>query len=465
MKFKKVETRGKFWIPPQSEAASGTLTISDEGNITLDIDEIRLDIDELQLDEDSIQQIIGQIEGGQFAIFKDCILTHFTFLHGSNTGPLSKRGFRAMQAFVGFPERPENVPYFNSLKFSIEGLDQWVNIRGIKNDTGTGDISDVTYECPETISFDIGNGMTINVEFDYTMHRSLNPSEVKFTEKVYVQLISSMPQDIDHFISVAEKVRKLLCFVMNKHVSFDSVSADPNLDGKDSINIYGPRIRKVPVDNNRMLFMFSNGQRDPNDPSVHIGSNVIKKWVGLYEEYEVAFDLYFNAQTIQQPDLKFLLLAQGLEVFHQIRYGMPADSRYIYKHRILDMLKEPFVTSGETLHLVSDETTSKLVNALKANDDYMRNFTAESSSTSELDMAIYYLTCYIRDTRNYLTHYNKVLKPPKSASGVGLYYLCLKLEMLLELHFLHLLGGEEIPRVPTNSDLSEKRNAPLDVTQ
>ena len=464
MKFKEVETRGKFRFPSQSEDASGTLTISNDGIIKLDIDEIRLDIDEFQLGNDPVRQIIGEIEGGQFAIFEDCIPTHSkrSFI-ASNTGFLWKREFRATHAFIGFPKSLENIPRFNTLKFSIEGIDQWINISGIERGYDPKKmVFEIKYALPETISFNIEDNMEISVVFGANMNPSPDLSQIKLVQKVYFQLKSPIPQNIEDFISVAEKVRKLLCFVMNKYVSFDSMSGASDLDGVDSagpVEIYGPGIytSKTPINSSHILFMFSNDQRDPSD--------AIRNWVGNYKEYKVAFDLYFNAQTIQQPNLKFLLLAQGIEVFHQIRYGKPAGSRYIYKHRILDMLKDSFVTSGGTLQLVNDETTSKLVNALKANDDYMRNFTDESSLKSELDMAIYYLMCYIRDTRNYLTHYNEDYEPPKSASGIGLYYLCRKLEMLLELHFLRLLefSDEEVRRVLTK--LSWKRDFPLNVTQ
>ena len=469
MKFKEIEKRGKFRFESQSEDASGTLTISNDGSIRLDIDELQLGL-EVLFGNDPIRydQVTGQIEIGEFAIFKNCdLINRKTLFSESNTGLLSKCGFRATHAFIGFPERPENIPCFKTLIFSIEGIDQWIIIRGIKDTHGvfnTRDISDITYERPEISPFDIGNDMKMNVEFGFNMDRSHNPSEVRFVEKIYFQLLSSMPLNIDPFISVAEKVRKLLCFVMNKPVSFDSVSAVPDLDYKDStrpvkIDMYGPGIcaSKMPANNNRMLFMFSNGQRDPNDPSVHLGSNAIKKWIEHYENYEVAFDLYFTAQTIpiQKPKLRLLLLAQGIEVFQRIKYKMPSNSNLM--PGILDMLKESFITFDRKLQLVKDEETSKLAKALKKTD-YIKKLVG----TTELEMANYYLACYINDTRNYLTHYNRK-KKSKAASGIGLYNLCLKLEMLLELHFLHLLGfsDEEIRRVLTK--LSEKRDALLDI--
>lgn len=472
MKFEKIEKRGKFWFPSQSEAASGTqsevasgtLTISDDGSIRLDIDELQLGPGLLVRDDPNRDQVIGQIELGQFAIFKDCVLINSkTPLNKSNTGLLSKCAFRSKYAFIGFPERPKNIPCFKTLKFSIEGIDQWVNISGVEHDYDyEKQVFGIKCKIPKIISFNINKNMEMRVEFGFNIDPSPELSQIKLVESVYFRLISSKPRDIEFFMSVAEKVRKLLCVVMNKPVSFDSVSAVPDLDYKDSarpvkIDIYGPGIcaSKMSVDINRMLFIFSNNQHDPNDPSVHLGSNAIKKWVGLYENYEVAFDLYFAAQTIRLLNAKFLLLAQGIEVFQRIKYKMSSNSNLM--PGILDMLKESFITFDRKLQLVKDEETSKLAKALK-NTDYNKNF----GGTTELEKANYYLACYINDTRNYLTHYNRN-KKPKAASGVGLYNLCLKLEMLLELHFLHLLGfsDEEIRRVLTK--FSDKRDALLDI--
>ena len=471
MKFE--EKRGKFWIPSQSEAASGTLTISDDGSIRLDIDGLQIE-PEVLFGNDPIEydQVIGQIELDQFAIFKNCaLINRKTLFSESNTGLLSKCEFRATDAFIGFSERPENIPCFKTLKFSIEGVDQWINIHGIKHIHGvfnTKDISDITYERPETISFDIRNDMTMNVEFGFNMHCSGIPSEVRFAEKIHFRLLSSMKSlKIESFISVAEKVRKLLCFAMNKPVSFDSVSAAPDLDCEDSarpveIAIYRPGIyaSKMPVDNNRMLLMFSNDQHDPNDPKVFINGSDIKKWIELYEEYADAFYLYFTAQTIQEPSLKCFRLAQGIEVFQRIKYNKSSNSNLM--PGILDMLKESFITFDRKLRLVNDETTSKLANVLKASN-YRDNFKRQNVPQSEVNMATYFLACYIRDTRNYLAHYDSK-KKPKAASGDDLLNLCLKLELLLELHFLHLLGfsDEDMGRALTN--LSHKREAPLDVT-
>ena len=45
----------------------------------------------------------------------------------------------------------------------------------------------------------------------------------------------------------------------------------------------------------------------------------------------------------------------------------------------------------------------------------------------------------IIDTRNYLTHHDPS-KEPKVAKGVDLWPLCLKMELLFELHILQVMG-------------------------
>ena len=67
------------------------------------------------------------------------------------------------------------------------------------------------------------------------------------------------------------------------------------------------------------------------------------------------------------------------------------------------------------------------------------------------------------DTRNYLTHYTPSLEP-RAAKGDDLYILCLKMELLFELHFLKLMGfsPQEISSIVASCrQLQIKRSLPL----
>ena len=64
----------------------------------------------------------------------------------------------------------------------------------------------------------------------------------------------------------------------------------------------------------------------------------------------------------------------------------------------------------------------------------------------------------IKDTRNYLTHYDSELEP-KAAKDQDLHILCLKIEALFQLHFLKLIGfnDQEIDDIADEySDIKRK---------
>ena len=161
-----------------------------------------------------------------------------------------------------------------------------------------------------------------------------------------------------------------------------------------------------------MLFKFKEIRNDIEE--------VINNWIKSYEQYDSAFRLYFLAKTGEQTYLeeKFLTLVQGLEAYHQ------RICRKMYlRDRIMNIIK-PFKDIIGT-----DENRQKLINS-------------------------------IMDTRNYLTHH-KPSKELKAAKGVNLWPLCMKMELLLELHFLQLMGfrREQIDSVVANcAQLKRKCN-------
>ena len=142
-----------------------------------------------------------------------------------------------------------------------------------------------------------------------------------------------------------------------------------------------------------MLFGFKEIQNDVE--------RIINNWIKSYERYDSAFRLYFLAKVGTQTYLeeKFLTLIQGLEVYHRKMFN---ENRMHLRNRIEEII-EPFEDIIGT-----DEERKKLI-------------------------------INIMDTRNYLTHYNPS-KELKAVKGVNLWPLCMKMELLFELHFLQLIG-------------------------
>ena len=396
---------GYFWLPSApNRVLPGILSISDGGNIELealglfDDGEIFLN-DELR----PIGRIVGHIEDNRLVTLNDCYYKTGTM----NFGGISKSLIHVGIAFTGVQYDENTLPLFNTLAFSIDGIDEWVGISGINVDYQLEEhTSTISYQPPENIPLHLGDGMQLSIAFGWTAPGFPIIKEARITQKAYFQLVSQEARELDDFISVVRKITHFLCFTIDQTVSLDSMSAtsdDLRRDIGDGttkpipINIYYPS-RPYSEDEPKirqhdMLFGFGRIQSDVQKK--------IKNWIEAYEETYPAFDLYFSARTGEQSylDDKFLTLARGLEAYHKRKFdegSVPLDQR-------IKCIIEPFKT------VIGDEA--------KQND----------------------LINKIAQKRNDLTHSNLDLDP-QTADNKDLWTLYLKIELLFQLRLLWSIG-------------------------
>lgn len=413
MKIKEnIKKTGVFWLPPFRESVPGTLSISNEEGIVLEVAQ-PLSADNIanietlfSPNQAPLERIVGHIQEYGFVILDGC--QSKTDSLNLNFGVMqTSRVIWADRFFTGFPQPQNEIPLFNTFTFSIEGVADWVGINGIKiNNVPEERSITISYKLPESILLNLTGGMQLEIAFSAGKPDSLGPEEVGITQKTYLRLVTERSQKIDAFISVAEKLIGLLCFTINETVSMDSMSATSDQLFRDignGINIPADIILYEPsglysrnnpkINKNEMLFTFKDIQND--------AERMINKWIKYNEQCDQAFNLYFTAQSKPQPSLevKFLTLAQGLEVYHRKISGNEHEELWLAKR--IEKLIQPF---------------------------------EEFVCLEPIDLII--------KTRNYLTHYNPKLAS-KAAKGEDLYVLCQKMELLLELHFLKLMGFSE----------------------
>lgn len=419
---------GYFWRPSEPDRKlHGTLSISDGGHIELEVIGRfggRIEVS-LNADLNPIERIVGHIEKDEFVTLDDCC---YKTLPLSFMGGISKSLIHVGKVFTGIGYDEDEIPRFNSVTFSVEGLDEWVRISGIKVDYRYEERAvTISYRQPATVSLNLDNGMQLSIIFSWRAPK-YPIKEARIIQKAYFKLFSQKVRKLDEFISVAHQITTLLCFAMDQIVSLDSVSATSenrreNIgDGTTEpipINIYyssqpysegEPKIYPSP-----RLFGFIQIQND--------AERMINNWIEAYERINPTFDLYFSTQ-IGQPYLtvKFLTLVQGLEAYHHREKNLAAyrqrkkGDRELYLREKIEDVIEPFkgVIGNENKR---GELIDEIVN-----------------------------------TRNYLTHYNPE-KESKAAKDEDLWPLCLKMELLFQLHFLQLVGfsQEQIDTFLANS--------------
>ena len=252
MKIKEeIKKSGKFWIPQSSEPVAGVLSISNERGIELEVSESLISdpesIARQYTNLDSFYPVIGHIQEFGFVILDGC----YTSTSGLNFNFSQIETFqtiRAHRVFTGFPQPQNEIPLFNTFKFSVEGIDEWLWIHGIDQKFNHEEHT-ITISCkhPESIPFNLNNGMQLEITFDMGNTESLQgPWECGVRQKAYFKLISGNAQELEAFLSIAYKIVDLLCFTINQTVSVDSMLATSEGIRKNTepakIDIYHPSV-------------------------------------------------------------------------------------------------------------------------------------------------------------------------------------------------------------------------------
>ena len=439
-----IKRSGAFWLPtsPQRDIY-GTLSISDGGNIKLELTQsIDTDLKAVFGQTEGLNQIIGHVEKDGPVLIDRCyrIEKKRNIAHG---GLLAEDVIWANRVLTSLPHDENTNLHFNTLTFSVEGIDEWVGISGIKVDPRLEEQAlTISYNRPTEVSINLENGMQLLITFAYTIPGIPSTKRAEVTQKTYFKLISQKACELDKFTSVAEKITSFLCFVMNEIVCLERMSAtSENLqqdigDGHTapiSVGVYCPT-RPYAKDQPEinvldMLFRFTKVQGQ--------FESIINKWIENYEQISPALDLFFLTKTGTLPtwNVQFLTLVQSLEAFHRRISDdtyMPKDEfEEIRKKLIKQIPKEHRNWFGSKLQYDNELT---LKNRMQRLTDPFEKYMSGEKRSQMIDRIV--------KTRNYLTHYDSDSER-QAAKGEVLKFLCRKMNALFRLHFLKLIGFDE----------------------
>lgn len=441
---------GYFWLPGEEEnRIPGILTINDGGKIDLEVVGLFDESIEALNGNDDLSRLIGHIEEDGLVTLDNCFYTkkNITF------GGISKSKVLVNRVLSGAAWEKDEGVTFNTLSFSVDCLDEWVGISGIAVDSDwKSKTATINYNPPENISFPLNNGMNLEICFAYTLPGFPNLTEAKISQRVYFKLKSENLLDLSSFTEVAFKLTNLMCFAMDETVSMKNLKATTSeiqRDGGDGktypvpITVYyqsNPYTEKVPNKSwHDMLFNFGSIK----DSAEHIFNN----WLNAYEYLSPALGLYFSTKTGAQKylDGKFLALVQGLETYHRRTSDETLMEKEVFEdlvEKVYDGCPDDHIDwlKGRLMH-------GNEINLGKRIKKIIEPFKDKLGTGKERKK----LLRQIVDTRNYLTHYSESLKD-SSAQGRGLWLLCMKIEVIFNLHFLKVVGftDEEINMVVDN---------------
>lgn len=452
---------GYFWLPSNPEKRiPGTLIIKDGGNIELEVvglfDDSIDGINRAMNGSDALDRIVGHIEKHGLVTLDDCFYKN----RNISFGGISKSAVHVNRAFLGVAYEENEVILFNYLRFSVEGIDEWVGRSGIKVEHQFENKSaSITYNPPEEVTLNLNNGMKLHITFTWSLPGFPSQKEAKITQKTYFKLSSEQECSLNDFISAAYKITTLLGFAIDKTVCIEKVTAISEAIRRDvgndktvpvPISIYYSSLpfskNRPKIDWHRMLFRFGQIQND--------AERIVNNWFDAYEEIDPALNLYFSTKSGAHKYLegKFLALAQGLETYHRRTSNMKLmneDAFEELKSALIDQCPEENREwlSGRLCH--GNEVS--LSRRIKSIIDPFKELLGTSKERNKLIRAIV-------DTRNYLTHYDESLETV-AVKGKELWVLCIKMEAIFQLHLFQILGftQSEVKSVFDNShELQQK---------
>lgn len=429
---------GYFWLAGrQDNKIPGTLSIKENGKINLEVVG-NFDEDPSQFDEDQENlRIIGHVEKDGLITIDDCFYTRKNFPLGS----ISKSDLVSNMVLSGAAWEKDEPLLFNTFSFSTDCLDEWLGITGIDIETDR-EHKEITirYTPPEEIEFNLHNGMKLQIGFSYTSPGLPAITEAKIAQRANFRLTSEHPRDIEDFKTIAYKITNFLSFAVDDVVSLKNVSATAN----ELLEDFGNGI-KHPA---RIAIYYGSAFFKENTPTktwhhmlFHFGrirddaEMIFNNWLIAYDDLSPALGLYFSTRSGAQKFLegKFLALAQGLETYHRRTCNKTLMDEKAFCTLVEKVLENCPAEHTEWLKgRLTHGNEINLRNRLKSIIEPFKEHLGTSSTRSKL------LTKIV-DTRNYLTHYSEHLKD-KSAKGRELWVLCTKMEIILTLHFMKVIG-------------------------
>ncbi|MCE5271811.1 hypothetical protein LLH00_11070 [bacterium] len=449
-RFKKT---GYFWLPSTPERkVPGTLNILDGGKIELEIVGFFEDGLENALRERKESfRIVGHIEEHGLVTLDNCDYKNKNIAFGG----ISKSLILVRTAFLGVAYDNNESISFNTFKFSVEGIDEWVGLSGINVLSNyKAKTAQIHFSPPEEIIINLNNNMQLLITFSWNLPGLSSLTEAKITQKTYFKLVSKKERPITDFISYAYKITTLLCFAIDNIVCIESITATSDKLQKQtnsgnalsvSVSIFYaslPYTESSPqIDKHQMLFRYLQIE--------NTAEKIFNNWLAAYDEIDSAINLYFSVATNAHRyiDGKFLALAQGLETYHRRTTNEKEMDDEVFQNltsKLISACPEEHQQwlSGRLIHGNEATLSRRIKSIIEPFKDYF-------GKSKERDNLIRNIV----NTRNYLTHFDSSLKS-KAASGVQLYSLYMKLEAIFQLQLLKMLdfSGDEIKSIFVNNN-------------
>ncbi|EAR62902.1 HEPN domain-containing protein [Neptuniibacter caesariensis] len=433
----KYQKTGFFWLPgKENKRIPGTLIINDGGVIDLEIVGLFDEGFKPLVRGDDIPKIIGQVEGDGYVTLERCFFKKKAYAFGG----VARSLLRVRRAFVRASFEDVDEIYFDTVSFSVEGLDEWLGITGISVDFNENHTeATISYSPKDAITLSLNNGFLLSIVFAYNLPNLGSNTAAQITQKAYLRLSSEEPLELDEYLPIIHQITSLLCLAIDSAVSVQELKGTSpsilcNLQNEtipELLDIYYPSLpfeeREPSIDKFRMLFTYKDIEKN--------AQSIFNNWLMAYETIRPALSLYFSAVSgsHRYMDGRFLALAQGLETYHR-RTNMdtlmePDRFRSVLAYLLRLCPKEHRVWLISRLRYGNEISLGQRIK--KIIEPY-KEIIGNNKERTKLIRSIV-------DTRNYFTHFSEELES-RASRGSELWSICQKMEAIFQLHLLEQLG-------------------------
>lgn len=461
-----IEESGFFWIPKEPERKfPGILKISESGETTLEITSLsypktgkRLFGDPFSAMLMPFERIIGISKRG-YVTLEGC-----REIGGStqlSPAVITSILISARTAFIGVGYGEGSSITFSTFRFSIEGLDEWLSITGSQTEYMFEDNNfrnlTINFSPPEKIRIYLPDQeMELEFDFSFSIPTGFNITETKITQKAHISLKSSELRPLNDFLTIASRITHFLRFAIGKAVSMTSATGySKEMMRETAMNEKSYEIpieiffrqntmpeESLKIDRNKMLLSYEYIQDELQ--------GMIVNWLKSYQKFERAFNLYFAYEAGIHRDLEsqFLSLVQSLEAMHRRESQeklMPDDEFESIKKDVLRIIPGHRRSWMEDRMRYANELSLRK-RLTKMIEPFRKFYGSRSESDSFINAVV--------DVRNQIVHSDTEL--PKSSSDTKkTFVLCIKLQSLLQLRLLGIIGmdGVNIEKIIKENDV------------
>ncbi|QQQ28130.1 ApeA N-terminal domain 1-containing protein [Chryseobacterium indoltheticum] len=433
------ELNGLWFLPSSAESQlSGKISFSQENGIILELLG-NFNNPEKLLKDSTNEIILGILENGKKVTLLNNAITSRTV----NFPGIPTTKYMSLYMLIGghFSDKKDLI--FDEISTEYHNLSEWLDISGIDEQNSDLKQFNLHYSLPEEINFDINDSkmkfrFSANTKSDDIKSFILNQKTEFIVQKEKpIEIFDLLKESLifqgfltfGTFESCYPKIIKLKN--SNIYESYKEYKIPKQID-----LYYKSKINRSKKQKHSLEFLFTYDDIKNNFKSV------IDKWYKYDLEIEPIIYLFLNSfysYNTMFSENKFLEIIHALETFHRRIFKNHVLDKAEYRNKkqiIIDSvpeehkawLKDKLSFGNEPslkerlIELLSEVCKYRIVGKIiKDNEEFIKQ---------------------VRDSRNYYTHYDFSMEK-KALNGSDLYYLTIKLRIILIIHLLILLGIED----------------------